>query len=187
MPSSWVAVGGGREGKTVESGGWTTKTWNEPNPVAMYLVPFAGMSRTTSGLRWWCTKTLTSGTAMWCRLSSGGTSASTSASLPICPGCGQKRKKASRSTSTTAKPSRRSGMTTRCGETCSTTCARAVRNAQRMRCSTRWGSTAKGRWLCMRCGAPSGIRRFWRSCVPGRPRTSGATRPGRSSRRMCRR
>lgn len=41
VPSSWVAVGGGREGKSVESGGWTTKTWNEPNPVAMYLVPFA--------------------------------------------------------------------------------------------------------------------------------------------------
>lgn len=41
VPSSWIAVGGGREGKAVESGGWTTKTWTEPNPVAMYLVPFA--------------------------------------------------------------------------------------------------------------------------------------------------
>lgn len=41
VPSSWVAVAGGREGTRSESGGWTTTTWNDPNPVAMYLVPFA--------------------------------------------------------------------------------------------------------------------------------------------------
>lgn len=268
VPSSWVAVGGGREGKSVESGGWTTKTWNEPNPVAMYLVPFAvdhfSVFRST----------LPSGTPVVSAFAPDAGSGNAEARLPeiltflesklgtyphvaaggifadpiredIAFSALETQTRPYYTFSRDVEDDKRLAVVVhenthewygdvvsveQWRDICLNECFASylpwmwseekegksidkhyretvekiwdddkvwgnllydmcpgVRNAQRMRCSTRWGSTARDRWLCMCCGAPSGIRRFWRSCVPGRPCTSGATRPGRSSRRMCRR
>ncbi|WP_084206591.1 M1 family metallopeptidase [Segniliparus rugosus] len=41
VPEGWIGLGGGKETPAVTKDGWTTSVWDEPNPVAMYLVPLA--------------------------------------------------------------------------------------------------------------------------------------------------
>jgi aminopeptidase N len=52
VPDGWSVVSNGREEGTTSVGGWSTSSWNEPNPIASYLTTVAidkfSVDRTTS-------------------------------------------------------------------------------------------------------------------------------------------